>query len=198
MQEKYILGSGYIYILRYLSLFLLVSRFRAWNKCFFYSILTFSYTKYFVHSYTLDVVFTLSSNIYVYHVILFHWRIVSCNGCWLIGFAVWHSGCPTRCKQHVACCHTLVAKWEISPQWHACDMSFHTLFIAFVSDYFKHFKNHCVSPAQICGLRTSAPRKIKPQDSYKVDITAVQILWKGHWPNFNLIYISRHDMVVSV
>ena len=27
---------------------------------FFYSIITFSYTKYFVHSYTVDVVFTLS------------------------------------------------------------------------------------------------------------------------------------------
>ena len=27
---------------------------------FFYSILTFSYNKYFVHSYTVDVVFTLS------------------------------------------------------------------------------------------------------------------------------------------
>ena len=27
---------------------------------FFYSMLTFSYTKYFVHSYTTDVVFTLS------------------------------------------------------------------------------------------------------------------------------------------
>ena len=26
----------------------------------FYSIITFSYTKYFVHSYTVDVVFTLS------------------------------------------------------------------------------------------------------------------------------------------
>ena len=118
------------------------------NKSFFYSILTFSYTKYFVHSYTLDVVFTLSSYIYVYHVILFHWRIVSCHGCRLIGFAVLHSSCPTRCKQHVACCNTLVAKWEISPQWHTCDMSFHTLFIAFVSDYFKHFKNHFVSPAR--------------------------------------------------
>ena len=28
---------------------------------FFYSIITFSYTKYFVHSYTVDVVFTLAS-----------------------------------------------------------------------------------------------------------------------------------------
>ena len=27
---------------------------------FFYSIITFSYTKYFVHSFTVDVVFTLS------------------------------------------------------------------------------------------------------------------------------------------
>ena len=27
---------------------------------FFYSIITFSYTKYFIHSYTVDAVFTLS------------------------------------------------------------------------------------------------------------------------------------------
>ena len=38
----------------------LCSRFNAWNQWFFYSIITFSYTKYFVHSYTVDVVFTLS------------------------------------------------------------------------------------------------------------------------------------------
>ena len=30
---------------------------------FFYSKITFSYTKYFVHSYTVDVVFTLSYEI---------------------------------------------------------------------------------------------------------------------------------------
>ena len=30
---------------------------------FFYSIITFSYTKYLVHLYTVDVVFTLSYNI---------------------------------------------------------------------------------------------------------------------------------------
>ena len=38
----------------------LCSRFHAWNQWFFYSIKTFSYTKYFVHSYTVDVVFNLS------------------------------------------------------------------------------------------------------------------------------------------
>ena len=31
-----------------------------WNQWFFYSVITFSYTKCFVHSYTIDVVFTLS------------------------------------------------------------------------------------------------------------------------------------------
>ena len=38
----------------------LCSQFHAWNQWFCYSIITFSYTKYFVHSYTVDVVFTLS------------------------------------------------------------------------------------------------------------------------------------------
>ena len=38
----------------------LCSLFHAWNQWFFYSIITFSCTKYFVHSYTVDVVFTLS------------------------------------------------------------------------------------------------------------------------------------------
>ena len=38
----------------------LCSRFHVWNKWFFYSLITFSYTKCFVHSYTVDVVFTLS------------------------------------------------------------------------------------------------------------------------------------------
>ena len=32
---------------------------------FFYPVMTFSYTKYFVHSYTADVVFTLSNGIHV-------------------------------------------------------------------------------------------------------------------------------------
>ena len=31
---------------------------------FFYSMITFSYTKYFVHSYTVEVVFTLSYYLY--------------------------------------------------------------------------------------------------------------------------------------
>ena len=39
---------------------LLGSRFHAWDWWFFYSIMTFSCTKYSVHSYTVDVVFTLS------------------------------------------------------------------------------------------------------------------------------------------
>ena len=38
----------------------LCSRFHVWNQWFFYSVITFSYTKCFVHSYTVDVVFTLS------------------------------------------------------------------------------------------------------------------------------------------
>ena len=38
----------------------LCSRFHVWNLWFFYSVITFSYTKCFVHSYTVDVVFTLS------------------------------------------------------------------------------------------------------------------------------------------
>ena len=39
------------------------SRFHVWNQWFFYSVITFSYTKCFVHSYTVDVVFTLSYDI---------------------------------------------------------------------------------------------------------------------------------------
>ena len=35
------------------------SWFHAWSSWFFYSIITFSCTKYFAHSYTVDVVFTL-------------------------------------------------------------------------------------------------------------------------------------------
>ena len=35
----------------------------------FYSIITFSYTKYFVHSYTVDVVFTLSYDYYHHYLI---------------------------------------------------------------------------------------------------------------------------------
>ena len=50
----------YIYIYIYIYIICLGSRFHAWNQCFFYSIITFSYTKYLVHSYTVDVVFTLS------------------------------------------------------------------------------------------------------------------------------------------
>ena len=38
----------------------LCSRFHVWDQWFFYSVITFSYTKCFVHSYTVDVVFTLS------------------------------------------------------------------------------------------------------------------------------------------
>ena len=38
----------------------LCSRFHVWNQWFFNSVITFSYTKCFVHSYTVDVVFTLS------------------------------------------------------------------------------------------------------------------------------------------
>ena len=38
----------------------LCSRFHVWNQWFFYSVITFSYTKCFVHSYTVDVIFTLS------------------------------------------------------------------------------------------------------------------------------------------
>ena len=38
----------------------LCSRFHVRNQWFLYSVITFSYTKCFVHSYTLDVVFTLS------------------------------------------------------------------------------------------------------------------------------------------
>ena len=38
----------------------LCSRFHAWNQWFFYSVITFSYTKCFVYSYTVDVVFALS------------------------------------------------------------------------------------------------------------------------------------------
>ena len=45
----------HIFIISYLG-----SRFHAWNKDFFFSITTFSYSKYFVHSYTIDIVFTLS------------------------------------------------------------------------------------------------------------------------------------------
>ena len=41
----------------------LCSRFHVWNQWFFYSVITFSYTKCFVHSYTVDVVFTLSYRI---------------------------------------------------------------------------------------------------------------------------------------
>ena len=38
----------------------LCSRFHVRNQWFFYSVIIFSYTKCFVHSYTVDVVFTLS------------------------------------------------------------------------------------------------------------------------------------------
>ena len=38
----------------------LCSRFHVWNQWFFYSVITFSYTKCFVLSYTVDVVFILS------------------------------------------------------------------------------------------------------------------------------------------
>ena len=38
----------------------LCSRFHVWNQWFFCSVITFPYTKCFVHSYTGDVVFTLS------------------------------------------------------------------------------------------------------------------------------------------
>ena len=38
----------------------LCSRFHVRNQWFFYSVITFSYTKCFVHTYTVDVVFTLS------------------------------------------------------------------------------------------------------------------------------------------
>ena len=41
----------------------LCSRFHVRNQWFFYSVITFSYIKCFVHSYTVDVVFTLSYDI---------------------------------------------------------------------------------------------------------------------------------------
>ena len=47
----------------------LCSRFHVRNQWFFYSVITFSYIKCFVHSYTVDVVFTLS-----YYI---RWKIMS-------------------------------------------------------------------------------------------------------------------------
>ena len=45
---------------RWVKLFLAsVDGFMHETSGFFYSLITFSYTKYFVHSYTVDVVFTL-------------------------------------------------------------------------------------------------------------------------------------------
>ena len=48
----------------------LCSRFHVRNQWFFYSVITFSYIKCFVHSYTVDVVFTLSYVMYLctYHI----------------------------------------------------------------------------------------------------------------------------------
>ena len=48
------------------------SWFHAWNQWFFYSIITFSYSKYFVHSYIVDVVFTLS-----------YWKQKKTKFCWI-------------------------------------------------------------------------------------------------------------------
>ena len=57
----------------------LCSRFHVRNQWFFYSVITFSYIKCFVHSYTVDVVFTLSYyGIRFPHLIQSPW--VSCCG----------------------------------------------------------------------------------------------------------------------
>ena len=68
----------------------LCSRFHVRNQWFFYSVIAFSYTKCFVHSYTVDVVFTLSySNIYASVSVAsvsetFHVGRASCKSSWSI------------------------------------------------------------------------------------------------------------------
>ena len=58
----------------YLSLFLASAHgfMHETSDDFLNSIITFSYTKYFVHSFTVDVVFTLSYNINIYSSIFVH------------------------------------------------------------------------------------------------------------------------------
>ena len=51
----------------------LCSRFHVRNQWFFYSVITFSYTKCFVHSYTVDVVFTLSYDKMLFRQLLVKW-----------------------------------------------------------------------------------------------------------------------------
>ena len=81
----------------------LSSWFNAWNWWFFYSIITFSYTKYFVHSYTVDAVFTLSYQYIVYQnrrwdMTVIYNRIFSCDqaALWMV-FSVRLSVCPSVC-----------------------------------------------------------------------------------------------------
>ena len=51
---------------------------------FFYSILTFSYTKYFVHSYTVGVVFTVS------YLQFKNISILLCPGTWVTSVGGWN------------------------------------------------------------------------------------------------------------
>ena len=52
--------SWYVSLEWYFIYLLFLASVHVWNQWFFYSVITFSYTKCFVHSYTVDVVFTLS------------------------------------------------------------------------------------------------------------------------------------------
>ena len=60
----------------------LCSRFHIRNQWFFYSVITFSYIKCFVHSYTVDVVFTLS-----YYIVF----IVTIPHIWITDRSWWYA-----------------------------------------------------------------------------------------------------------
>ena len=62
----------------------LCSRFHVWNQWFFYSVITFSYTKYFVHSYTVDVVFTLSYSMRKYFNHQYHHNLNDITICFTV------------------------------------------------------------------------------------------------------------------
>ena len=94
----------------------LCSRFHVRNQWFFYSVITFSYTKCFVHTYTVDVVFTLSYLIIQTSASSYRGRV---HGCPVI-FQINLGGSPRGIKKNNMWPWTLTSKTMILELWSQC------------------------------------------------------------------------------
>ena len=99
-------------VIFHIFIFCLCSRFHVRNQWFFYSVITFSYIKCFVHSYTVDVVFTLS----------YEWACASLHTHHTLAQAYSYYGYICTNTMHLlfsfctpSCYATLISEWEMGP-----------------------------------------------------------------------------------